>query len=478
MALDPSIALNPNRPPPVDMFAGMERGMNLAALGMKPAAIQQSIEASKAAQKLTEAQTPGAIEQSAQQVIKTSQDRGRVKAAQEAVELGQDGKPIVDPVTGTLKINRAKFLHGLYTAGLGGEALLAEAGQFKATQEQQKVTGTAIDMNNSVRNHLAVAAKAAYDNTPGTEAQKTAAASQVWEQLADLAIQGSEKTGLALDKNQLKYSPGMEQVLYKAQITPGTQITLDQGQQHIGIAHNQLKLATAQFDNSRLTNFTDDASKDSKSAASQRARDIVRNSTGEVLPDNMTATEIYNQPKYKELLKAVGANSAAHITQARQVVNMHDSVRKSIIGARSDLAKSGLRPIQLVEHLIAGKLADNPKLRALAAQLQQLPKGVVSSADSFEALLSVNDAMGDQAKANIPIAAGNAPGSPVIGSGKSPAVTAGQQVIPAAEPAKPAGQLKAGDIHNGLPVLSPAAADNYPKGQYFYGTNGEKYKNE
>ena len=477
MALDPSIGLNTNRPPPVDMFAGVERGMNMAALAMKPEAIRQAIAASKATQALTEAQTPGALEQSAQQAIKTSEDRGRVKAAQDAVELGADGKPSIDPLTGTLKINRAKHLYGLYRAGLGNEALEAESNQFKAMQEQQKVTGTAIDMNNSVRNHLAVAAKAKYDQTTGTDAEKTAAAKVVWEQLAQLAVDGSKKTGLALDPNQLKYSNSLEQVLYKAQITPGTQISLDQGQQNITLGNANLKLATAQFDNSKLLNFTDDASMAPTSPASQRARDIVKNTTGEVLPADMRATDIYNNLKYKNVLTSVGANVAAHMTAARQTINRHDAIGKAIDAAQSALGAAGLRPAQFMQNWVAGKLADTPELRALYAQLSQLPPGVVSAADSFKSLKAVNDAMGDQAKVNLKTASGNAPKAPVIGSGESPNVKAGDNLVPKAEPAAKVQSLKVGDIKNGLPVLSPEEGKKRPKGQPFYGTDGNKYSN-
>ena len=447
MALDPSIGLNTNLPPPVDMFAGVERGMNMAALAMKPEAIRQAIAASKATQALTEAQTPGAAEQSAQQAIKTSQDRGRVKAAQDAVELDDNGKPSIDPLTGTLKINRAKHLYGLYKAGLGKEALEAESNQFKAMQEQQKVTGTAIDMNNSVRNHLAVAAKAKYDQTTGTDAEKTAAAKVVWEQLAKLAVDGSKKTGLAFDEDQLKYSPGMEQVLYKAQITPGTQISLDQGQQNITLGNANLKLATAQFDNSKLLNFTDDASMDPASPASQRARDIVKNTTGEVLPNNMRATDIYNNPKYKNVLTSVGANVAAHMTAARQTVNTHDAISKAIDAAQPALGAAGLRPAQFMQNWLAGKLADTPELRALYALLSHESMiGIVSAADSFKSLKAVNDAMGARAKVNLEAASGNAPKAPVIGSGQSPNVKAGDNLVPKAEE-------KAGPVP--MKVLSP-----------------------
>ena len=94
--LDPSIGLNTKRPPPVDMYAGVERGMNLAALAMRPEQIQQSIAASKATQALTEAHTPGVVAQATQQqqaALKAIQDQA---ANQHAIDLAVSGKYTIE----------------------------------------------------------------------------------------------------------------------------------------------------------------------------------------------------------------------------------------------------------------------------------------------------------------------------------------------------------------------------------------------
>lgn len=373
---------------------------------------------------------------SQQEVISAQQAAGRVAASQGAVELDpQTGNPIVDPVTGTAKINLPKYQYGLFKAGLGTEALQAEATVLANTMNAQKATGGAVDLNNSVRNFLATAGKAAYDSTDGTPAQKTAAAATVWNGLAQKAVQASNQPGqVALDPHQLEYSPGSEHVLYTAQISPGNQESLKiaQGNLQLGWAGNQL--ATKQFENGRLTTFTDPASQDPNSPASQRARDIIKNTLGEDLPQDMSASSIYNNPKYQPSLTSVGSNVGTARIQASQDLNKWQSFDDTVNKARSQLSSLGYTPAQFVSNWASGKVANTPELAALAGQMALLPPGVVNSAQSWDAMHATNQAMIDQANRNLKSATGGSGTGIVPGSGTSPTVTPGQ---PQAQPQAP-----------------------------------------
>ena len=478
MALDNTIALQAGQGVQpvnqVDWAKYAQLGMLQAKTAQDIAASQQQIQASKASQALTEAQTPGAVALSTQNEIKAKQDQGRVEASQYAIETDPlTGQPVVDTTTGVVKINPAKFQYGLYRAGLGSEALKAGADNIKNVLEEQKATTGMTDLNNAVRNSLATAAQAAYDQTNGSDADKTAAAKQVWDALASKAVQGSNRQGqVPLDPAQFTYTPGMEHTLYRAQITPGAQeaLKVSQGQLSLGWAGNTI--ATNQFNNSMKLNFSDAGAQDPANPVSARARDIVFNTTGERLPDSMPATEIYNNPKYKDLLMSSGNNAGAALITAKNTLNAHTSFADTLEKAKDDLAKQGLTPANFIQNWVNKNLTVTPALTALYAQMQQMPTGL-TTAQTWESMKAVNDALTLQAQGQVKNAGGGGANTVPL-SGGVPTNTApvkkGQPAPTAATPAtagaaaQPTGTVRMINTKTGdVKYVHPSRIDDFNK---------------
>lgn len=116
MALDPNIALNANAPQPTNMFAGAELGMKIRNAQQQNLLMQQQIEASKANQALTEAQTPGAAAQSQSAQSNAAIDARKaagVAAVQQAVKnntvVNSDGTITTDPHGTAMQLMKGGF---------------------------------------------------------------------------------------------------------------------------------------------------------------------------------------------------------------------------------------------------------------------------------------------------------------------------------------------------------------------------------
>lgn len=423
MALDPTISTKINPPQPFDI--GKWAGLSLMPL--KAQEMQQGIAESQARIPGIQAQTEAQKIATEKAGIELTNIKTQAQAAKDAVELDEKGQPIVDPVTGAAKINVAKYQYGLMRANMADKAFEFQKASSMAQQEAAKATGTQFDMNNNVRNFLATSAKAAYDHTKGTEQEKQAAAEKAWTGLADLAVQGSQGQGQSpLDPEQFKYVPGREQTLYTAQINPQAQESLRVSQGSLAVSQAQQQLATKQFENSRLTNWTDDASQQAGSGSSQRARDIVFNTTGDRLPDTMSATEIYNNEKYKAALSAAGSGIAAQRGIAQSKINLFKSFDSTLDNAKTDLASQNLTPVNFLQNWASGKVKSTPSLAALAAQMQQMPAGL-SLAQNWEAMKAVNAANIKTVEADLNTA-GKGSNAIIPGSGKSPTAAPGTNV--------------------------------------------------
>jgi len=385
--------------------------MKLQQLAMQPAVLEQQLatarqaeQTSRAAQMTSEAQLPGVRAQAEGLVRGERQANERIKAANDAIELDDKGIPILDPVTGQPKFNLNKYQYGLHKAGLVDEA-------FKVAGTALKQSSDVYTFAAGVRNDVAIAAQAAYDKTPGTPAQKQKAAEATWADLSGRAVAASQQGQFPLSQEQFRYTPGLEKALYTASINPQAQETLKQGMAAQDIQRDQLALQTAQFDNSKITNFTDEASMDPNSPQSQRARAIIKQTTGEDIPEGMPVGELYRNPKYKQSLDSIGANVGVARNAALSEVTKYESASKTLESAKDALGKSGVTPLQLIQNKFDRKLLDNPKLAALYGQLQQLPPGLVTEGMGYESLKAVLNAQASHAKANVEIAGGaGAPG--------------------------------------------------------------------
>ena len=107
-SIDASIPLSGTVAPP-DYFGGVEKGMNLAALAMKPQLIQQQIAASRASQLATEAQTPGFEAQSSSFQQKAIADKQDQDARNMAIELARSGRYTTEKEDGTKGIDYARL---------------------------------------------------------------------------------------------------------------------------------------------------------------------------------------------------------------------------------------------------------------------------------------------------------------------------------------------------------------------------------
>jgi hypothetical protein len=338
-------------------------------------------------------------------VRKERQANEQVAAAQNAFDLDDKGNTVIDPQTGQPKFNLSKYQYGLHKAGLVDEAF--------------KVAGTALGQSKDVyaftagvRTDLAIGAKAVYDKTPGTPAQKEKAAKQFWEDYSGRAIAASQQGQFPLSQDQFKYTPGIEQALYTAAINPQAQEVLKQGIAGQDIQRDQLALQTAQFDNSKITNFTDEASMDPNSPQSQMARQIARNA-GMKVDDNMSAGDIHRNDLTKGVLTSVGAAAGAAKKEADKVVNQYESASRALENAKDVLAKNKLTPLNLLQNKFNTKLLDDPKLLALYGQIQQLPdKSVITEGMDYNAVKAVLDGLSVNAKANAVSAVGGNPAKP------------------------------------------------------------------
>lgn len=429
MALDPTISLQVQQPQMPDWMSYAKLGMQQQQLGLQQQQTAQNIQTAQA-------ELPGKQALSEQAQLNLQQNKGRISASQDAVETDPlTGQPVIDPATGTARINMPKYQYGLFKAGLGQDAIKAQADIIANEQNQQKATGGMLDLNNSVRNFVATAAKAAYDSQTGTPEQKTAAAKTVWDALSQKMIEGSNRPGqTALDPTQFTYTPGIEHNLYTAQITPGNQENLKVAQGNLSLGWANNNLATNQFENGKLNNFTDKDSLDPASPASQRARDIVQQTTGEVLPSNMSAQQVYANPKYKDALTSSGSNVGVARNQAGQEVTKWDSFGKTLDNAKGQLSTLGFTPAQFVSNWVNGKVASTPELSALYAQMSQLPPGMINTAQNWDQMSATQKALLEQANSNyknIGVAPPSVAGpAKVVGSGTSPAVTPGQPTAP------------------------------------------------
>jgi hypothetical protein len=410
MPIRPEISLQTSQAPQLDPFVGVERGMKLQQLAMQPAILEQQIATarqaeatSRAAQMTSEAQLPGVAAEAAGKVRTESQANQAMLAAQNSFDVDEKGNPVIDPQTGQPKFNLAKYQYGLHKAG--------------RTDEAFKVAGTALGQSKDVynfaagvRNDVAIAAQAAYDKTPGTPAQKQKAAEATWADLSGRAVAASQQGQFPLSPEQFRYTPGLEKALYTAAINPQAQEVLKQGMAAQDIQRDQLALQTAQFENGKLTNFTDEASMDPTSPQSEMARQVARNA-GLQVDDKMSVGEMMRNDLYKGALSSTGAAAGAARLSALGEVTKYESASKAIEGAKDVLAKNGITPLQLLQNKIDQRLLDNPKLSALRGQLLQLPPGLVTEGMSYESLKAVIDAQASHAKANVEIAGGGgAPG--------------------------------------------------------------------
>lgn len=336
--------------------------------------------------------------------------QGKIASAQNAIETDSQGNPIIDPSTGVAKINVPKYKYNLFATGNGDEAIKLATTINSNQQGEIANTQAGFNASTNIRNTIALAAKAAYDTTNGTPAQKQAAEQQTWEHMSQIAIQGSQnKPGVQpIDPSQLTYVPGLAASLSEAQILPGNQQALKQAQENINISNGQLKLATDQFNNSQLTNFTDPVSQDPNSPASATARAAIKNALGTDLPDNISATQIYNNPLYKSALDSTGAAVGVLRSGAATEVNKWASVQDAISAARTKLP-AGLSPANFVQNWLQGKVASTPELANLYAQLSKIDPAVLNSTQSFGALSTTANAMKAQADANYKSVGGNAP---------------------------------------------------------------------
>lgn len=444
MAIDPTIALKAGQVPQGGgMLGGMERGLKLQQLAMQPALLQQQIAtarqaelASAAQTDITRAQLPGVQAEAAGRVRAEQLTAAKVKAAQEAFDFDDKGNPVLDPNTNQPKFNVAKYQYGLYRSGQFDEAVKAGADVLKQSKDAYDFTATA-------RSQAALAAKAAYDRTPGTPEQKQKAAEATWRDMSQRAISASAQAGFPISEDQLRYIPGLEQVLYTASINPATQEQLKQGMATQDIQRDQLALQTEQFENSKKLNFTDEASMDPNSGVSQRTRAIVENMLNIQLPPEMSAAEIYRNETYKGAMQSVGANVGVQRAAAQQEVTKYNSLNKAIDMAKDDLSRLGFTPAQLLSNIARGKFVDNPRLTTLAFLLQQ--NNLSNYGGSFATLKMLTEAQLKHAEANVSVAAGV---GPEVSRRPAPAqsrTTAPAQ--PGAAPAQPAGKFVIGSQH-------------------------------
>jgi len=409
MPIKPEISLQAQAPQ-LDPFTGIERGMKLQQLAMQPAILEQQLATAKqaeatsrAAQMTSEAQLPGVTAEAAGKVRAERQRNVAIKAAQDAFDLDEKGNPVIDTQTGQPKFNLNKYQYGLHKAGLVDEA-------FKVAGTALKQSTDVYNFAAGVRNDVALAAQAAYDRTPGTPQEKQKAAEKTWADLSSRAVAASQQGQFPLSPDQFKYTPGLEKALYTAAINPQAQEVLKQGMAGQDIQRDQLALQTAQFDNSKITNFTDEASMDPNSPQSQMARQIARNA-GLQVSDGMSVGEMMRQPLYKDALSSTGAAVGAARNAALGQVTLYESASKAVENAKDVLAKNKITPLNLLQNKIDQKLMDNPKLSALRGQLLQLPPGLVTEGMSYESLKAVLDAQASHAKSNVEIAGGGgAPG--------------------------------------------------------------------
>lgn len=419
MPIDPNISLQAGKiGQGIDLASGVERGMKLQQLAMQPAILEQQLrtaqqaersartqeEATRAGIAESQARLPGVQAEAAAKVRGERQANERISAAQSALETDDEGRPIIDPATGQPKFNLAKYQYGLHKAGLVDEALKTGSDALRQSKD-------VYDFTTNVRNQIAIASQAAYDSAKGTPAQKEKAARDTWAYLSEQAVQASGQGQFPLSMDQFKYTPGIERTLYTASINPQAQEGLKISLAQQDLARDQLALQTAQFDNSRQLSFTDETSQDPNSGPSQRARDIIFRSTGEIVPAEVSASELYRNPKYKPTLENIGAGVGAARQAALGEVTKWESVGKAIDGAKTQLSTLGLKPAQFMENYVRNNLGSNPELARLYAELSKLDPKMVSSGLSFEALKAVSDANLSHAKANVEVSGGGgAPG--------------------------------------------------------------------
>lgn len=429
MAIRPEISLQAGKIPQGGGIAsGVERGMKLQQLAMQPAILEQQLatarqaeQASRAATAISEAQLPGVTAQAAGLVRTERQANQRIAAAQSAIETDEGGAPVIDPATGQPRFNLNRYQYGLYKAGLVDEATKTGAEMLKQSKDVYDFAAT-------TRTQLALAAQAAHDRTVGTPEQKQKAAEATWKDMSGRAIAAAQAGGFPLSPDQLRYTPGLERALYTASINPQAQEQIKLNMAAQDLQRDQFALQTDQFENSKLQNFTDEASMDPASGISQRARDIVFNTLGETLPATVSAGELHRNPKYQTALTAVGNNVGAARTAALAEVTKYESVAKTLERAKTKLSTLGLRPAQFLEQVAKGKFLDDPELAALSAQLLQLPPGMVTPGMGFDSLKAIVEAGGAHARSNVSIAAGGgAPGraTPPTAPGAQPTAPTG-----------------------------------------------------
>lgn len=455
MALNTNIPLQTTNPQTNNVADWARLGL----LGTQQQQMEQSIAASQASQALTEAQTPGAVASSQKQQLETKIATDSANAVKDAVDLDPNtGLPQVDAATGAAKINIPKAQLGLFRAGNGAAAMKLEADRLANQSAGLDNAAKAIALSSSIVNTSAVSAQAAYDHAISlgySVADAENEAQKQWEYLSNQGRMAAAKQGYQFDPKQFTYTKGLEKPLYEAQITPSGQKQLQIAQGNLDVSNRSVAVAENSLNSSLMTNFTDQNSQDASSPQSQRARDIVQNSTGTILPGNMSATDIYNNPLYKNLLTSQG-NASVTANAAKQEAARWGSIDTSIDAAKDQLSKLGYTPAEFAMNWVNRKVISTPELAALYAQLSLLPPEQIQTAQDFNSLKAVAKAMKAQAAAQASAVTGGGRGAIVPGSGTSPNVAPGQNVSQPAPVGNPTAPLAPAPV---APIRGAFSAD-------------------
>jgi hypothetical protein len=442
MAIDPSISLQVQPPAGLDIQKYINMGLTsqqLANLQAQNAFIQQSTANAQA-------QNPGIEAQSQQLQLQQQLNVARVKAAQDAMEVDSNGQPVIDPVTGTAKMNTDKYVSNLARAGLPAEGLKYQAEQFANQRAmldnqaaQQGLSKTNIEMSNSINTtaaNLAYGERQRLKDAGASQQQQEAGAMNMYNNVQSQAIKNApQNKGVIVDpKNLLPWQPGLDMAYNTAQISPEAQKSLKIAQQNADTSRGQLGLAQQQFGQSQLLTFTDPSSQDPNSPTSQRARDIVFNATGQQLPADVSATRINTDPFYKQYLNSAGANAAATQTSVSQDLNKWQQAKEALQNAKNDMANSGVRFDNFIQNWKAGKIQSTPSLMAYYSAISQLPPGSTDNWDSYNTANAVIDRQIISSKNSLRnvMAPGSQQNAVTPGTGVSPTPTPGnpQQLYP------------------------------------------------
>lgn len=320
--IDASIPLSGTVTPP-DYYGGVEKGMSLAALAMKPQLIQQQINASRANELAVQAQTPGFQAESDNKTKDADFERwltANAKNYTTPAEVDDTGKITKPPVTNYAAMYNAGIKNGFVT-----QVAKAQEGSAKAEAAAVKTQGDLVDYQRNRTGDAATALSHAVDLNATPDQMEQIAAN--FEKQQNAIAPGSGSISVQAFRNK---DGSLNPVLIKA--------------------YDAARMSTYEsgsLKNTQRAAGTTDEDADPKSAKSIAQATLLSNAGAPgIVPGKTSYTQMRNDPTTQRLINATVQSDADKKEFLVKSMNIGGIVSKydNAIAAVQKLIDRGILP--------------------------------------------------------------------------------------------------------------------------------------